>query len=107
MCTNIGATGLAASPGGGTWIGGVSDDPYDIRTTVVVRRPEEGFAYIGTHLAPLAASASDQEYSDSVSGAPTRALNEAGSVSPGRLRSRSRRTRRLRAPSSLTISGIP
>jgi len=78
MCTNIGATGLAASPGGGTWIGGVSDDPYDIRTTVVVRRPEEGFAWIGTHLAPLEAGASDQEYSDSVSGAPTRALNEAG-----------------------------
>ena len=78
MCTNIGATGHAAGPAGGTYIGGVSDDPYDIRTTVLVRRPAGGYAYVGTHLAPLESSASVEDYSDSVSGAPTRGLNEAG-----------------------------
>jgi hypothetical protein len=77
MCTNIGATGAAAIPAGRVYIGGVSDDPYDIRTKLIVCRPAAGHAFIGTHLAPLAA-ASAQSYSDSVSGAPTRGLNEAG-----------------------------
>jgi hypothetical protein len=78
MCTNIGATGEAAAPAGRAYIGSVSDDPYDIRTKVVVRRPAGGHAYVGTHLQPLAAAASAQAYSDSVSGAPTRGLNQAG-----------------------------
>ena len=39
MCTNIGATGDAVAPAGRAYIGGVSDDPYDIRTKLVVRRP--------------------------------------------------------------------
>jgi len=77
MCTNIGATGSAVLPRGRVYIGGVSDDPYDIRTKVIVRRPERGHAFVGTHLAPLAV-ASAQGYSDSVSGAPTRGLNEQG-----------------------------
>ena len=78
MCTNIGVTGAAAAPAGRAYIGSVSDDPYDIRTKLVVRRPRDGLAYIGTHLQPLAMAASAQAYSDSVSGAPTRGLNEAG-----------------------------
>jgi hypothetical protein len=78
MCTNIGATGDAVDPAGRAYIGSVSDDPYDIRTKVVVRRPMGGLAYVGTHLQPLATAASAQAYSDSVSGAPTRGLNEAG-----------------------------
>lgn len=78
MCTNIGATGRAVAALRKVFIGGVSDDPYDIRTKVIVHQPADGYAFIGTHLAPLASSASDQAYSDSVSGAPTRGLNEAG-----------------------------
>jgi hypothetical protein len=77
MCTNIGAAGDAVVPEGRVYIGSVSDDPYDIRTKLILRRPPGGHAFIGTHLAPLAA-ASAQGYSDSVSGAPTRGLNEQG-----------------------------
>ena len=77
MCTNIGAAGDAVVPEGRVYIGSVSDDPYDIRTKLILRRPLGGHAFIGTHLAPLAA-ASAQSYSDSVSGAPTRGLNEQG-----------------------------
>lgn len=77
MCTNIGAT-LGLNHGGPVLIGSVSDDPYDIRTKVIVRRPDEGYAYVGTHLAPLPGTASAAEYSDEVSGAPTRGLNEKG-----------------------------
>ncbi|MFO1349433.1 MAG: carcinine hydrolase/isopenicillin-N N-acyltransferase family protein [Gammaproteobacteria bacterium] len=76
MCTNIGATlGLGKAS---VLIGGVSDDPYDIRTKLIVRRPKKGYAYIGTYLAPLPGTASAAEYADSVSGAPTRGLNEQG-----------------------------
>ena len=72
MCTNIGATGNSVAPKGGVYIGGVSDDPYDIRTKVIVRHPERGHAFIGTHLAPLA-EASAQDYSElSKRGANTR-----------------------------------
>jgi hypothetical protein len=78
MCTNIGATGDAVTPAGRAYIGSVSDDPYDIRTKVVVRRPADRHAFVGTHLQPLVAAASAQAYSDSVSGAPTRGLNDAG-----------------------------
>jgi hypothetical protein len=77
VCTNIGATGRGVVPQGRVYIGGVSDDPYDIRTKVIVRRPERGHAFVGTHLAPLAV-ASAPGYSDSVSGSPTRGLNEQG-----------------------------
>jgi hypothetical protein len=77
VCTNIGATGRGVVPQGRVYIGGVSDDPYDIRTKVIVRRPERGHAFVGTHLAPLAV-ASAQGYSDAVSGSPTRGLNEQG-----------------------------
>jgi acyl-CoA:6-aminopenicillanic acid acyl transferase len=78
MCTNIGATGDAVAPAGRAYIGSVSDDPYDIRTQLVVRRPAGGHAFVGTHLSPLPGSASAQAYSEAVSGAPTRGLNEAG-----------------------------
>jgi len=78
MCTNIGATGSSVKQSGKTYIGSVSDDPYDIRTKVVVRRIQGEFAYIGTHLSPLGESSSAADYSDSVSGAPTRGLNEKG-----------------------------
>src|SRR5262249_33126532 len=78
MCTNIGAVGRSASPRSRVYIGSVSDDPYDIRTKVIVRRPKNGYAYVGTDLRPLSSSVSAAEYSDSVSGAPTRGLNEKG-----------------------------
>jgi hypothetical protein len=78
MCTNIGATGRTVSERGKVYIGSVSDDPYDIRTRVILRRPKEEYAYVGTDLMPLSAAASAAEYSASVSGAPTRGLNEKG-----------------------------
>ena len=53
MCTNIGATGSSVGRTGKTYIGSVSDDPYDIRTKVVVRRNPTELGYIGTHLSPL------------------------------------------------------
>ena len=78
MCTNIGATGHSLYAGDRAYIGSVSDDPYDIRTRVVVERSADAGSYdfIGTDLAPLAAEVSAAEYSDSVSGMPTRGLNE-------------------------------
>ena len=78
MCTNIGATGSSVGHTGKTYIGSVSDDPYDIRTKVVVRRNPTELGYIGTHLSPLNEVSSAADYSDSVSGAPTRGLNEKG-----------------------------
>lgn len=78
MCTNIGAAGRSVATSGHLFIGSVSDDPYDIRTRVIVRRPKDGYAYVGTDLVPLSADVSAKEYSSSVSGAPTRGLNEKG-----------------------------
>jgi acyl-CoA:6-aminopenicillanic acid acyl transferase len=78
MCTNIGATGRTVGGRGKVYIGSVSDDPYDIRTRVIVRRPKGGYGYVGTDLRPLGAAGSAAEYSASVSGAPTRGLNEKG-----------------------------
>lgn len=78
MCTNVGATGASVQPNGKVYIGSNSDDPYDIRTRVIVKRPPDGYAYVGTDLASLSGDASAAEYSSSVSGAPTRALNEKG-----------------------------
>lgn len=77
MCTTIGATGKGVA-GGGALVGSVSDDPYDIRTRVVVRRPQHGHAFIGTDLAPLESETSAAEYSASISGLPTRAVNDQG-----------------------------
>ena len=78
MCTNIGAAGRSVGSSGKVYIGSVSDDPYDIRTRVIVRRPKDGYAYIGTDLVPLDAGGSAKEYAASVGGAPTRGLNEKG-----------------------------
>ena len=78
MCTNIGATGVSVGEGNKVYIGSVSDDPYDIRTRVIVRRPQGGYAYAGTDLTALSAAGSAAEYSASVCGAPTRGLNEKG-----------------------------
>ncbi len=78
MCTNIGLTGSSAEPFGNVLIGGVSDDPYDIRTRVVVERSTEGYAFIGTELKALSDDVSMPGYNDSVAGWPTRALNEKG-----------------------------
>jgi hypothetical protein len=78
MCTNVGFTGVAVGEGSKVSIGSVSDDPYDIRTRVIVRRPRGGYGYVGTDLMVLSAASSAAEYSASVCGAPTRALNEEG-----------------------------
>jgi hypothetical protein len=78
MCTNIGATGVTVGGGSKVYIGSVSDDPYDIRTRVIVRRPKGGYGYVGTDLMALSAAGSAAEYSASVCGAPTRGLNEKG-----------------------------
>ena len=76
MCTNIGATGASVRGGSKVYFGSVSDDPYDIRTRVIVEREEGGHAFVGTDLVPLEANGSAADYRDSVSGAPTRGLNE-------------------------------
>jgi hypothetical protein len=78
MCTNIGVTGTSAEPFGKSLIGSVSDDPYGIRTRVVVERPAQGYAVIGTDLAPLSEAVSMPDYSGTFAGWPTRALNEKG-----------------------------
>jgi Acyl-coenzyme A:6-aminopenicillanic acid acyl-transferase len=78
MCTNIGLTGSSADPFGKVLIGGVSDDPYDIRTRVVVERSAHAYAFIGTELKALSDSVSMPGYNASVAGWPTRALNEKG-----------------------------
>jgi hypothetical protein len=78
MCTNFGFTGTSAVPFGKVFLGGVSDDPYDIRTRVVVERSGHGYAFIGTELAAMSADVSMPDYNDSVAGWPTRALNEKG-----------------------------
>jgi hypothetical protein len=78
MCTNIGLTGASADPFGKVLIGGVSDDPYDIRTRVVVERSANGCAFIGTELKALSDDVSMPGYNASVAGWPTRALNEKG-----------------------------
>jgi len=78
MCTNIGATGITVGERSGVYIGSVSDDPYDIRTRVIVRRPTGSYGYVGTDLMTLRASSSAASYSASVCGAPTRGLNEKG-----------------------------
>ncbi len=78
MCTNIGATGASVLGGSKVYFGSVSDDPYDIRTRVIVEREAGGYAFVGTDLVPLEADGSAADYRDSVSGAPTRGLNEKG-----------------------------
>jgi hypothetical protein len=78
MCTNLAAAGRSVRSPGAVYIGSVSDDPYDIRTRVVVERSPNGYAYIGTDLAPLSPAVSAAEYAESTSGAPTRGLNERG-----------------------------
>ncbi len=77
-CVNVGATGSAAAPSGRAYIGSVSDDPYDIRTRLVVRRTPGRYAFIGTELVALASSNSDPEYLALINGGPTRGLNERG-----------------------------
>ena len=77
MCTNIGLTG-SKYPSAKVLIGGVSDDPYDIRTRVVVERSVHGYAFIGTELKALSEEVSMPGYNASVAGWPTRALNEKG-----------------------------
>jgi hypothetical protein len=77
MCTNIGLTGRKY-PFAKALIGGVSDDPYDIRTRVVVERSVHGYAFIGTELKALSEEVSMPGYNASVAGWPTRALNEKG-----------------------------
>ena len=77
MCTNIGLTG-SKYPFAKVLIGGVSDDPYDIRTRVVVERSVHGYAFIGTELKALSEEVSMPGYNASVAGWPTRALNEKG-----------------------------
>jgi hypothetical protein len=78
MCTNVVAAGSSTDRAGKVYIGSVSDDPYDIRTRVIVERPGKGYAFIGTDLVPLTAAVSAAEYAQSTSGAPTRGLNERG-----------------------------
>jgi hypothetical protein len=78
MCTNIAAAGRSLRSPGKVYIGSVSDDPYDIRTRVVVERAKHGHGYIGTDLVPLGEAASVAAYAESTSGAPTRGLNERG-----------------------------
>jgi hypothetical protein len=78
MCTNIGLTGGSAEPFGKVLIGGVSDDPYDIRTRLVVERSPGCYAFIGTELKALSDDVSMPDYNASVAGFPTRALNEKG-----------------------------
>src|ERR1700722_3006327 len=78
MCTNIGITGTSIDPFGQVLIGSVSDDPYDIRTHVVVERSRGAYGFIGTELAALADTVSMPDYNRSVAGWPTRALNEKG-----------------------------
>ena len=53
MCTNIGATGASVLGGSKVYFGSVSDDPYDIRTRVIVEREAGGYAFVGTDLVPL------------------------------------------------------
>jgi hypothetical protein len=77
MCTNIGLT-CSADSFAKVLIGGVSDDPYDIRTRVVVERSAHGYAFIGTELKALSDDVSMPGYNASVAGWPTRALNEKG-----------------------------
>jgi hypothetical protein len=78
MCTNIGLTGSSAEPFGKVLIGSVSDDPYDIRTRLVVERSPRCYAFIGTELKALSDDVSMPGYNASVAGFPTRALNEKG-----------------------------
>jgi acyl-CoA:6-aminopenicillanic acid acyl transferase len=78
MCTNVAAAGKSVRTAGAVYIGSVSDDPYDIRTRVVVERTPHAYAYLGTDLVPLSAATSAAEYAASTSGAPTRGLNECG-----------------------------
>ena len=78
MCTNIGATGASVLGGSKVYFGSVSDDPYDIRTRVIVEREAGSHAFVGTDLVPLGTDGSAAEYRDSVAGAPTRGLNEKG-----------------------------
>jgi hypothetical protein len=78
MCTNVSAAGRSLSEPAKVYIGSVSDDPYDMRTKLVVLRPTSGHAYIGTDLRPVAAAVSVEAYSESTSGLPTRGLNERG-----------------------------
>jgi hypothetical protein len=78
MCTNVAAAGRSVRDPGKVFIGSVSDDPYDIRTRVIVERGRDGYAYVGTDLAPLSTAASAAEYARTTSGAPTRGLNERG-----------------------------
>ena len=78
MCTNFGLTGASVDPFGKVLLGSVSDDPYDIRTRVVVERSGEGYAFIGTELAAVSSTVSLPDYNASVAGWPTRALNEKG-----------------------------
>lgn len=78
MCTNIAAAGGSVRDRGKPLIASVSDDPYDIRTKVIVERPADGYAYVGTALRALGSSVSAAEYSDSTAGTPTRGLNEKG-----------------------------
>lgn len=77
-CVNVGATGRGALPPGTAYLGSVSDDPYDIRTRLVVRRPAGRYAFIGTELLALGAASSDPDYIAMVNGGPTRAINERG-----------------------------
>jgi hypothetical protein len=78
MCTNISAAGRSLRDAAKVYIASVSDDPYDLRTRLVVVRPKSGYAYIGTDLSPITAVVSVESYSESTSGFPTRGLNEKG-----------------------------
>jgi len=77
-CVNVGATGRAARPRGKAYLGSVSDDPYDIRTHLLVWRPADGYSFIGTELIALNAASSDPNYIEMVNGGPTRGINERG-----------------------------
>jgi len=77
-CVNVGATGRSVLPPGRTYIGSVSDDPYDIRTRVVVTRRPGAFSFVGTDLVSVDPSVSDPEYMTMVRGAPSRGINEEG-----------------------------
>ncbi|TRZ51705.1 hypothetical protein D4S03_04645 [bacterium] len=77
-CVNIGATGRSVIPREKVYIGSVSDDPYDIRTRIVVKRRPGVFSFVGTELVSVDPSVSDPEYMTMVKGAPSRGINEKG-----------------------------
>jgi hypothetical protein len=76
-CANI-AT-VVESPGGPRWLlGSVSDDPYDIRTRVIVDQEPGGMKYVATELSSVAGQEMSQRGYVVNEGERGRGVNQAG-----------------------------